>query len=112
MYLCGQPRDVYLVIFCEINSRWEAFTFLTHVFTCCAVGKWRRSNSRPLREYVEETRGLIERLSAGVADSLVDKKGNASLDIGVVGWGTMCLQVAHLIRTVVRSTNANVRIGS
>lgn len=80
---------------------------MTHVFTYCAVGKWRRSNSRPLREYVEETRGLIERLSDGV-----DKEGKASLDIGVVGWGTMCLQVAHLIRTVVRSTYANVRIGS
>ena len=53
----------------------------------------------------------LERLSSGVADLLVDKEGNASLDIGVVGWGTMCLQVAHLIRTVVRSTCANVRIG-
>jgi hypothetical protein len=85
---------------------------LTHVFTCCAVGKWGCSNSRPLREYVEETRGLIERLSAGVGDLLDDKEGKARLDIGVVGWGIMCLQVAHLIRTVVRSTYANVRIGS
>lgn len=82
------------------------------MFACCAVGKWRRSNFRPLREYVKETHGVIERLSAGVADVLVDKEGNASPDIGVVGWGIVCLQVAYLIRSAVRSTYANVEIGS
>jgi hypothetical protein len=34
------------------------------------------------------------------------------MDTGVtVGWGAMCLQVARLIRTVVRSVDANAEIG-
>jgi hypothetical protein len=35
------------------------------------------------------------------------------MDTGVsVGWGAMCLQVARLIQTVVRSMHANTGIGS